>query len=95
MTQSPEGSAISYTLGNWAALCRYIEDGDLAIDNNAAEGSLRGVVVVGQNWLFFDSDGGGETAAVLRSLMVSCQQAGVEPYAYLCDILRRIADFPL
>lgn len=95
LPKSPEGLAIGYTLGNWEALCRYIEDGDLAIDNNAAERSLRGVVVGRQNWLFFGSDGGGETAAVLRSLMVSCQQAGVEPYAYLCDVLSRIADFPV
>jgi hypothetical protein len=87
--------AIGYTLNNWAALCRYVEDGDLAVDNNAAERSLRGVVVGRQNWLFFGSDGGGETAAVLRSFMTSCQQAGVEPYAYLCDVLRRIADFPV
>lgn len=95
LPKSPEGAAINYTLGNWVALCRYIEDGDLAIDNNAAERSLRGVVVGRQNWLFFGSDGGGETAAVLRSFMVSCQQAGVEPYAYMCDVLRRIADFPI
>lgn len=95
LPKSPEGMAIHYALGNWAALCRYVEDGDLAIDNNAAERSLRGVVVGRQNWLFFGSDGGGETAAVLRSLIASCQQAGVEPYAYLSDVLRRIADFPL
>jgi hypothetical protein len=95
LPKSPEGMAIHYTLGNWAALCRYVEDGDLSIDNNAAERSLRGVVVGRQNWLFFGSDDGGETAAVLRSFMVSCQQAGVEPYAYMCDVLRRIADFPV
>ena len=95
LPKSPEGVAIHYTLANWAALCRYVEDGDLSINNNGAERSLRGVVVGRQNWLFFGSDGGGQTAAVLRSLIVSCQQAGVEPYAYLCDVLRRIADFPL
>ena len=95
LPKSPEGMAINYTLGNWAALCRYIEDGDLAIDNNGAERSLRGVVVGRQNWLFFGSDGGGETAAVLRSFLVSCQQAGIEPYSYMCDVLRRIADFPI
>ena len=95
LPKSPEGMAIRYTLNNWAALCRYVEDGELAIDNNAAERSLLGMVVGRQNWLFFGSDGGGATAAVLRSLMVSCQQAEVEPYAYLCDVLRRIADFAI
>jgi hypothetical protein len=72
LPKSPEGAAIHYTLSNWAALCRYVEDGDLAIDNNAAERSLRGVVVGRQNWLFFGSDGGGQTAAVLRSLIAHC-----------------------
>ena len=53
------------------------------------------MVVGRQNWLFFGSDGGGQTAAVLRSFLVSCQQDGMEPYAYLSDVLRRIADFPV
>ena len=93
--KSPEGMAIGYALGNWAALCRYVDDGDLPIDNNGAERSLRGVAVGRKNWLFFGSDGGGMTAAVWRSLMASCQQAGVDPYAYLADVLARIADFPV
>lgn len=95
LPKSPEGVAIGYTLGNWAALCRYLEDGDLPIDNNAAERSLRGVALGRKNWLFFGSDKGGETAAVLKSLIASCQQAKVDPYAYLCDVLARIADFPM
>jgi len=86
--------AISYTVNTWAALCRSVKDDDLSIDNNGAELSLLGVVVGRQSWLFFEGDGGGETVAVLRSRMVSCQQAGVEPYAYLPDALRRVADFP-
>lgn len=48
-----------------------------------------------QTWLFFSGDGGGQTAALLRSFLLSCQQAGGEPYAYLSDVLRRIADFPV
>ncbi len=81
LPKRPEGMAIQYTLNQWAALCRYVEGGDLAIDSSAAERSLRGVVVGRENWLFFGSDWGGQAAAVLRSFLVSCLSAGVEPHA--------------
>ena len=68
LPKSPIGQAIAYALSNWNALIRYTEDGDLAIDNNGAERSLRGVAVGRKNWLFFGSDNGGRTAAVLTSL---------------------------
>lgn len=95
LPKSPEGMAIAYTLSNWRALCRYAEDGDLAIDNNAAERSLRGVAVGRKNWMFFGSDTGGRTAAVLKSFIASCQQNKVEPWAYLRDVLTRIASHPV
>ncbi len=50
---------MAYALSNWKALVRYTEDGDLEIDNNGAERSLRGAVVGRKNWLFFGSDNGG------------------------------------
>lgn len=59
------GEAFTYALHQWAALNRYVEDGDLAIDNNAAEWALRGIAVGRKNWLFAGSDEGGERAAVL------------------------------
>lgn len=93
--KSLEGQASQYTLSHWVALCRYIEDGDPATDNDVRERSWRSVVVGRQNSLFFVSDGDGKTAAALRSFLVSCQQADVEPYAYLCNVLRRIADSPV
>jgi transposase len=61
LPKSPEGEAIAYTLSNWKALIRYCEDGDLEIDNNGAERSLRGVAVGRKNWMFYGSDNGGRT----------------------------------
>lgn len=94
LPKSPEGQAIAYALSNWAALVRYCEDGDLEIDNNGAERSLRGVVVGRHNWTFFGSDNGGRTAAVLNSLIATCKRLRIDPFAYLHDIFERIAAHP-
>ena len=66
LPKSPEGRATRYTLNNWTALNRYCEDGDLEIDNNRTERSIRGVAVGRNNWIFFGSDQGGHTAALPR-----------------------------
>jgi transposase len=95
LPKSPEGRAVSYTLKNWTALTRYCQDGDLQIDNNATERAIRGVAVGRNNWMFFGSDEGGKTAAVLRSFVASCQRVGVDPFAWLKDTLSRIADHPI
>lgn len=95
LPKSPETIAANYALSNWTALCRYSEDGDLAIDNNAAERSLRGVAVGRRNWTFFGSDGGGRTAAVLTSFIASCQRLKIDPWAYFRDVLGRIAKHPV
>lgn len=95
LPKSPEGRAVRYTLKNWAALNRYCEDGDLEIDNNRTERSIRGVAVGRNNWVFFGSDQGGHTAAVLRSFVVSCQRVEVDPYAWFKDVLTRIATYPV
>jgi transposase len=95
LPKSPEGRAVRYTLKNWAALTRYCGDGDLEIDNNATERAIRGVAVGRNNWIFFGSDGGGKTAAVLRTFVASCQRAGVDPFLWLKDVLSRIATHPI
>jgi transposase len=95
LPKSPEGRAVRYTLKNWTALIRYCEDGDLQIDNNATERAIRGVAVGRNNWMFFGSDEGGKTAAVLRSFVASCQRVGIDPFVWLKDILSRIADHPI
>ena len=91
LPKSPEGQAIAYTLSNWKALTRYAEDGDLEIDNNGAERSLRGIAVGRRNWMFYGSDHGGRTAAVLTSLIATCKRLGGDPFAYLRDLFGRIA----
>jgi transposase len=94
LPKSPEGQAIAYTLSNWDALVRYCSDGDLAIDNNGAERSLRGIVVGRRNWMFYGSDNGGRTAAVLTSLIATCKRLRIDPFAYLRDVFGRISTHP-
>lgn len=91
LPKSPEGQAIAYALSNWTALVRYTQDGALEIDNNGAERSLRGIAVGRNNWMFFGSDNGGRTAAVLISFMTTCKRLAIDPFAYLRDILARIS----
>ena len=95
LPKSPEGRAVRYALKNWRALTRYCEDGDLTIDNNATERAIRGVAVGRNNWVFFGSDEGGRTGAVLRSFVASCQRAGVDPFAWFKDVLGRIGNHPV
>jgi len=95
LPKSPMGQAIQYALNQWAALCVYATDGRLAIDNNASENALRRVAIGRKNWLFAGSDNGGRTAATLFSLIATCQRHAVEPFAYLRDVLTRIADTPI
>jgi transposase len=87
--------AIRYALSRWDALTRYIEDGHIELDNNAAERSLRGVALGRKNYLFAGSDAGGERAAAIYSLIGSAKLNGLDPEAYLRQVLTRIADHPI
>ena len=87
--------AINYAVGRWAALVRYCEDGNIEIDNNAAERALRGVALGRKNYLFAGSDAGGERAAAIYSLIGSAKLNGIDPEAYMTTVLRRIADHPM
>jgi len=84
------GEAIRYTLGNWVALTRYLEDGELSIDNNLAERALRPFAVGRKNWLFFGNHNGGRTAAILMSPLMSAKAAGIDPWQYFRDVLVRV-----
>jgi transposase len=92
LPKSEAGQAIAYALKNWVALNRYCEDGDLAIDNNHTERSLRGIDVGRHNWLFVGSDRGGRTMAILRSFVGSCELNKVDPFAWFRDVLSRVAE---
>lgn len=93
--KSEIAKAIGYTLGRWQALTRYRDDGRIEIDNNAAERALRGVALGRGNYLFMGSDAGGERAAAIYSLVESAKLNGIDPEAYLRDVLTRIADHPI
>lgn len=92
LPKSEAGQAVAYALKNWTALIRYLEDGDLSIDNNHTERSLRGIAVGRRNWTFVGSDRGGQTMAVLRSFVTSCELAKVDPFAWFQDVLTRIGE---
>ncbi len=94
LPKSPIGVAVGYALSNWQALVRYLDDGDLEIDNNPAERSLRGIAIGRRNWMFYGSDNGGRTGAVLTSLITTCRRLGIEPFSYLRDVFARIGEHP-
>ena len=82
--------AIRYSLGRWVALTRYLADGDLPIDNNWLENRIRPVALGRNNWLFAGSDRAGRRAAVVMSLIQTARLHGLDPYAYLRDVLERL-----
>jgi transposase len=87
--------AIGYSLTRWRALTRYVDDGRIEIDNNAAERALRGVSLGRKNYLFMGSDAGGERAAAIYSLVETAKLNGLDPEAYLREVLGRIAEHPI
>jgi transposase len=93
--KSALAEAIRYALTRWTALTRYVSDGRIEIDNNAAERALRAVAIGRKNFLFAGSDAGGERAAAIYSLIGSAKLNGVDPEAYLRFVLARIADHPV
>ncbi|KXF76499.1 transposase [Paramesorhizobium deserti] len=99
LTELPRSSstaeAIRYAITRWASLCRFLDDGTIEIDNNAAERAIRPIALGRKNWLFAGSDKGGERAAAILSLIETAKLNGLDPEAYLRDVLARIADHPI
>jgi len=93
--KSDTAMAVRYALSRWEALLRYVNDGRIEIDNNAAERALRTVALGRKNYLFAGSDAGGERAAAIYSLIGSAKLNGLDPEAYLRNVLSRIADHPI
>lgn len=91
LPRSSWGQAVNYALNQWEDLCLFSTLGCLAIDNNVAERSLRGIALGRKNWLFVGSPSGGKTAAILFSVLASCKRHDIEPWAYLRDVLQRLA----
>ena len=86
--------AIQYMLKRWPAFTLFLDDGRVCITNNAAERGLRGIALGRKSWLFCGSDRGGERAAAMYSLIVTARMNGVDPQAWLTDVLARIAAHP-
>ena len=94
LPKSEIGKAIGYTLGQWSKLEKYISDGRFEIDNNLIENTIRPVALGRKNYLFAGSHEGAKRAALIYSLVATAKRHGVEPFAYLKDLLSRIADYP-
>ena len=82
--------ALDYSLKRWGALTRFLDDGQLPIDNNWAENQIRPVAIGRKNWLFAGSLRAGQRAAAVMSLIQSARLNGHDPYAYLKDVLQRL-----
>jgi transposase len=95
LPKSPVGEAVSYALALWPSLVRFLDDGALPVDNGAAERAIRAVAIGRKNWLFAGGDEGGRRAALFYSITESCKSAGVEPFAYLADVLARVQRTPV
>jgi hypothetical protein len=93
--KSDTTAAIHYALARWEAFVRYCDDGRIEIDNSAAERALRAIALGRKNYLFAGSDRGGERAATFYSLLGSAKLNGLNPEAYLREVLERIADHPV
>jgi transposase len=87
LSKSALGQAIGYALSNWEALTRYLEAGYLAIDNNLSERILRAIALGRNNWVQLGSEAGGETAAVLYTMALTCKHLLIDPFAYLREAL--------
>jgi transposase len=94
LPKSPIYEAIQYALNHWEALKRPLGAGFLELDNGACERAFKPVAIGRKNWLFAGSDKGGQTAAVLMSLCTTCKNLGIDPQAYLRDVLDRISTHP-
>jgi len=86
--------AMDYLLKRWPAFTRFLDDGRICLSNNAAERALRGIALGRKSWLFAGSDRGGQRTAAMYSLIVTAKLNGVDPQAWLADVLARIAEHP-
>ena len=94
-SRNPLAKAMDYTLKRWAAFTRFLDDGRVCMTNNAAERALRGVAVGRRNWTFCGSASGDHRAAVIYTLIETAKLNGVDPRAWLADVLARIGDHPV
>ena len=94
LPKSTLGKAIGYMLGRWKYLKRYVDDGRFEIDNNLVENAIRPVALGRKNYLFAGSHNGAKRAALIYTLVANAKLQGLEPFAYMRDVLTQIADYP-
>ena len=92
--KSSFGKALFYCLNNWTSLTQYVTDGDLKIDNNHTEREMKYIAMGKHAWLFFGSDKGARDHAIVLSVLSTCRRHGVEPWAYLKDVIERLTENP-
>jgi transposase len=90
LPKSPMGQAITYALNQWPSLERFLDHGEVEIDNNLVENAIRPTAIGKKNWLFFGSEEAGQRSAVIYTLIENCRRHGVEPCACLKDVLERL-----
>ena len=90
LPKSPLGGAIGYVLTRWEAFVRYTEDGRLSVDNNLSERTLRAIALGRRNWKFVGSAKSGASAAIHYTLVGSCRHLGIDPFAYLREVLPKM-----
>ncbi len=91
LPRSAVGEAVTYMRNQWAPLTQFLKDPELTLDNNAAERAMRHVVLGRKNWTFAGSAEGGHRAAKIYSIVATCHQHGLDPFAYLRDVIDRLA----
>lgn len=92
--KGPMTSAVRYALNNWDELTRFLDDAGIPPDNNRSESALRVVALGRKNFLFVGHEQAGANIAGLYSLTATCEANGVEPIAYLTDVLGRVGSCP-
>jgi hypothetical protein len=90
LPQSLLAQAVDYALGQWSTLTVYLDDGRVEIDNNLVENAIRPTAIGKKNWLFVGDADAGERSAIIYTLIESCRRRGLDPYAYLREVLARL-----
>ena len=90
LPESTLGKAIGYALGEWTYLEIYLEVGQVEIDNNLAENTIRPTAIGKKNWMFIGGAHTGQRSAIIYTIIESCRRRGICPHAYLTDVLTRL-----
>ncbi len=90
LPQSLLGMAMDYALGQWPTLEVFLNDGRIESDNNGVENAIRPTALGKKNWLFVGKAEAGERGAILYTVIESCRRQGIDPQAYLRDVLTRL-----